>query len=317
MNILLGQKMAITTIALALLGDGQVAAQIRTPSSCGMMPAPATNTTMAARLSPRMVESRPATAGELPIMASLARTGADNAADRHRCGAVFVSSHRLLTAAHCLAYSDAVGRPIVYHPDYLRVIVTYSRSLQQQGENRDQYREMRVESYTCLSGWNGNWRAGNDLAVLRLYEPAPRWVWERPGGKPPVLIPRDAAADERLVPFGSNVVAAGWGTTSPQGGASAEQMRVGDMVRLSSDRCSGPRDAICFGPRSGSTATCAGDSGGLGGVEQPDGQFLLLGIASGGPDRCGGVGSRNDVMTRISQHSDWIARMLGGDIIAP
>ncbi|MBN9451751.1 MAG: trypsin-like serine protease [Bosea sp.] len=252
-------------------------------------------------------------AGQLPAQASLAYVGNNLAAKRHFCGAVFLSSRRLLTAAHCLGWVDGAKRAIIQKPDELRVVISRNRKLDATGQSDVDYRELRVTGFECHRGWkgqgDGSYTSGpHDIAIVQIEDGAPSWAWSRGGNRPIVALPADAKEELLRMPIGSELIATGWGGTS-DGAAPRVSLQMATMIRQDRNTCDGTFDAICLRQKTSDSAICGNDSGGFAGQVEGD-IMALAGIVGGGPRACGADG-QSDYYTRVSSHADWIRSIVG------
>lgn len=181
----------------------------------------------------RIVGGSQATRGEFPWIVQIKRGG-------HYCGGSVVNANWIVTAAHCSVASIS-GYTVVAGEHNLN-----------QNEGTEQSRT--VAQIIRHPNYNANTLA-NDIAVWRLSS---------------ALTLNSAVAAANLAPAGftpaSNVVAAGWGTTTEGGSIPTTLMKVTvPMVSIASCRSSYGQNAILAGmicAGTGGRDSCQGDSGG-------------------------------------------------------
>lgn len=293
---------------LAAIATGLLALAI----PAGMVPAQADS------VEPRVVNGREPTSGELGALIYVQAGGS-------ACTGTLVSPTHVITAAHCVTYSNGFVLP----PSSVRV-----------GWSDTTARPHATIAVLAISiaDYSGAPSYANDIAVLDI-------AGSIPGAVPmTVASPRDSRT---LLAPGAPVRAAGYGATSSTGGASTRSY-VGDVVAVPNSACrpgegtysirgvtfASPsvyglevdtRTAVCAigaTPRgTGIIDTCQGDSGGPLFAESAGG-LRLLGVVSVGIG-CAGFddGERLEtpvpgVYTRTAAFAEWLA-LLGIPISDP
>lgn len=267
----------------------------------GLVVAPAAAS--AREVAPEIVNGDPGVAGDFPFLASVrAYVGSSY----YTCGGAFVSTTKVVTAAHC--FFDENGRELTD----IRVgpadgtALPYSRVDASSVEVHEAYNKVTQQ---------------NDIAVITLSRAIPG-----------VGIARIPTSTEwrALTEGGDAVRSAGWGTTS-SGGSSPSQFRVANLTVIPDSRCADYNSSypvgsvtyrgigssfdvatmICAG---GATSTglavdtCQGDSGGplVSGT-------TLVGVVSWGSGCAGfddgeAIRLTPGVYTRLGAYLTWLAQ---------
>ncbi|MFA4741225.1 S1 family peptidase [Vibrio vulnificus] len=239
----------------------------------------------------RIIGGATALAEKWPFMAAVVSKGY-NGGKGQFCGASFIGSRYVLTAAHCL--DATLGEDI-------EVIIGQQNLSAATSEQRLSVRKVYIhEEYADAA-------LGNDIAILELSE-----EFE---GAPVALV---EASVRNSLAAGTNLTVMGWGDQDPtdnfRGATQLQQVDVnliaqqtcrnvgGDYAKISDT-------AFCAGLVQGGKDSCQGDSGGPI-VVSDNGQYKQLGIVSWG-DGCAEKG-KYGVYANVSYYADWIANKTKG-----
>ncbi|HAS8417991.1 TPA: serine protease [Vibrio vulnificus] len=239
----------------------------------------------------RIIGGSTAPAEKWPFMAAVVSKGY-NGGKGQFCGASFIGSRYVLTAAHCLDVT--LGEDI-------EVIIGQQNLSAATSEQRLSVRKVYIhEEYADAA-------LGNDIAILELSE-----EFE---GAPVALV---EASFRNSLAAGTNLTVMGWGDQDPtdnfRGATQLQQVDVnliaqqtcrnvgGDYAKISDT-------AFCAGLVQGGKDSCQGDSGGPI-VVSDNGQYKQLGIVSWG-DGCAEKG-KYGVYANVSYYADWIANKTKG-----
>ena len=270
-----------------------------------LMVAPAAS---AADASPRVINGREPIPAEISALVHVHSGGS-------LCSGTLVDSQHVVTAAHCVSNSDATTRS----PASIRVGWSSTRSLPP---------AVHSVSGVYVFGYSGAPDYFDDIAVLRLTRPIP-------GARPLPLSSTNES--RRMLAEGKPLRSAGYGATTPSGGASAVAY-VGDLRALPDSGCArdsegyildgvtfqspwvydvkvDTRTAVCaigVVPETGRLIdTCSGDSGGplMGGAAS---RTRLVGVVSVGVGCAGYEGTKEldpkvpGIYTRTAPYLDWL-----------
>ncbi|ELJ8616192.1 TPA: trypsin-like serine protease [Vibrio cholerae] len=244
-----------------------------------------------AQVSPRIINGSDATLGQWPSIVALVTRG-QNAFDGQFCGGSFLGDRYVLTAAHCVDFSD---------PTTIDVVIGINNLNNEASEGvRVPVRRIYIhEDYvdrTLL----------NDIAILEL---------DRAVVADQITL---AAADARVgTAVGTTLKVAGWGTTSPSGRSNfpsvLQQVEV-DLIDQAvcqtamGEGISSMENSANFCAGRNNQDSCRGDSGGPIIVTSTGAQ---LGIVSWGGPVCA-LNNTYGVYTNVSYFADWITQKTRG-----
>lgn len=232
-----------------------------------------------------------ATPGAWPWQAALVYSYAEDAFSGQFCGGSLIAPEWVLTAAHCVEYSN---------PSSVDIVLGRHKLSETDGER------IAVEDIIIYPAYISPFFPG-DLALLRLRQPSSQTV---------VILDDITASgiEERSL---SGVVV-GWGATDDYL-ASSDVLRQVVLPFVSLDTCRAAYyydeiadEMVCAGYRKGAKSACYGDSGGPLLVPSDTEQgWTQVGIVSWGRGGCSGFENYN-VYTRVSVFSSWIQSCLRG-----
>ncbi|NVC62047.1 serine protease [Vibrio sp. 05-20-BW147] len=240
----------------------------------------------------RIIGGTTAPAEKWPFMAAVVSKGYKGGKGQF-CGASFIGSRYVLTAAHCL--DATLG-------DDIEVIIGQQDLSAATSEQRLSVRKVYIhEEYDGAA-------QGNDIAILELSE-----AYEGPA----VTLAEFNLRDELAA--GQALTVMGWGDQDPTDEfRKATQLQQVNVELIDQQVCKNvpalgydkiTENAFCAGVVQGGKDSCQGDSGGPI-VVMDGGQYKQLGIVSWG-DGCA-VAGKYGVYANVSYYANWIAAKTKG-----
>ncbi|KAL3271631.1 hypothetical protein HHI36_022105 [Cryptolaemus montrouzieri] len=236
----------------------------------------------------RVVKGSTAKVGDFPWQAAV-RVRA-KLREAHWCGAVVISAHFVLTAAHCL----------VGYPKGAYIIVAGDYNIQED-EGTEQH--AFIEEYYIHEDFRKGHKMNNDIALIKLKGKG----FMLNGDVMPICLPdADTNYDVSL-----NCTVSGFGSIESGTSAFSNELRAGTVPLQPEKICKMPHvygpnitdGMICAGYLDGGTDSCDGDSGGpLACLDE--GFFTLYGITSWG-ERCG-YANKPGVYVKVAKYRKWI-----------
>ena len=249
-----------------------------------------------ADVSSRIINGEQAPAESWPFMTALVTKNLD-AYKSQFCGASFIGSRYVLTAAHCVDNE---------HPDNVEVVIGVSDlSSSEVAEHRYGVKNIYIH------GQYGQVGMSNDIAIIELTE-----------------VPQEKAvslADSNLrwnLNDGQNLTVMGWGDQDTSSNfANSNHLYQVDVPLVNQETCKSidpsinpnyariGNDAFCAGFVNGGKDSCQGDSGGPIVVET-NGSYEQLGVVSWG-EGCAQANAYG-VYANVGHFDSWIADMTRG-----
>ncbi|XP_038159297.1 transmembrane protease serine 5 isoform X1 [Cyprinodon tularosa] len=243
---------------------------------------------------PRIIGGVEATLGRWPWQVSLYYN------NRHNCGGSIITSHWIVTAAHCVHN---------YRLPQVSSWVVYAGIVTRSSATIAQNAGYVVEKIIYNKNYNHR-SHDSDIALIKLRRPLNFSDTIRPICLPPY---------DYDLPGGTQCWISGWGYTQPDGVHSPATLKEAPVPIITTKRCNSscmyngeitPR-MLCAGYTEGKVDACQGDSGGP--LVCPDENlWRLAGVVSWGT----GCAEPNNpgVYTKVAEFLDWIYDMTEVDI---
>ncbi|XP_044730287.1 transmembrane protease serine 11F-like [Chrysoperla carnea] len=235
---------------------------------------------LGASLENRVIGGEDANLGDVPSIVSLRRDSGDQ-----NCGGVLISKDYVLTAAHCAPSAESIQYGVL-----------------DIDSNADDETVIAVAAKIVNKKYD-SWTLENDIALLKLAEPAVFGKYVQPAILPDTDDP---------VPAGSNVLLAGWGVNSSLSGYSPTRLQKANLTVVDLEECKSIHlgggnsgmtvvdSMLCAGSPGGEKEQCNGDSGG-----PLTFNGKIVGLVSWSIKPCG-LTPYPGVYTRVASFRKWI-----------
>ncbi len=240
----------------------------------------------------KIIGGQDATPNTYPWMSSL-QIKDDN---EHICGASLISDSLAITAAHCVAGTDATD---------LQLVVSEYNLV----DEADTGKKVDVAQIYIHPDYNQD-NSDNDIALVQLAAPVTN-------------APISIISHERLAALadGTALTVMGWGVTSIDSDAIPDKLQEANVNLSNNNICNATMveefdevdpitdNMLCAAVDDSGKDACYGDSGGPL-VYKLDGQFYQVGVVSFGAE-CAEPG-RYGVYTKVDNYMDWINEAIAG-----
>ncbi len=228
--------------------------------------------------------------GAWPWQAALVYSYYENAYSGQFCGGSLIAPEWVLTAAHCVEYSNANSIDVVLGQHQLSV---------------DDGERISLTDIIVYPDYSSAF-SGGDLALLHLSRPSSQTV-----------VALDVSTASLVEERSLNATVVGWGATDDYF-IGSDVLRQVALPFVSLDTCraayyydSIADEMVCAGYEKGAKSACYGDSGGplLIPTTAITAGWTQVGIVSWGRGGCSGFNNYN-VYTRVASYVDWIQSCL-------
>ena len=271
----------ILVLAMQTLGLANAATAVVSPS-------------LARNSQPRIVGGTAAALNAWPWQVQISTIGFNGG---HLCGGSLLSSHWVVTAAHCVSGKSA------------QVLSVRAGSIAREAGGK----VVGVGHTVVHPAYSATLQYDNDIALLQLSEPIPLSVSASP------IVPLRAFEEAQFAHTGSQAIVTGWGTTR-SGGAYSWNLLQAQLPLLTAADCRAysayssneiSDNMLCAGDLAGGQDSCQGDSGGPLVVENGQSGYSLAGIVSWG-ESCAAP-RYPGIYTRVANYQSWLEENTGLD----